>query len=181
MPALPIHDMGPCEIIYGYGESNAIALGPFLGATVLKGETGVEDIQEERYGEAAVDAIMTGTVVTMEMSMTRSTYAQLAEALNTTTAGDVLYLRNQLGCEMYDSARPLLIQPICDGVPSDDPASWVLLYKAFIVPGWELTWDRSTQRVFPLQVKVFVSQESGETGKFGQLGVEEESGVGGVV
>jgi hypothetical protein len=30
-----------------------------------KGETGTQDIQEERYGNAAVDAIMTGTVATL--------------------------------------------------------------------------------------------------------------------
>ncbi len=176
MPALPIKDMGPCEIVLGYGESDAINLGPFLGATTFTGETTVNDIQEERYGEAAVDAIMAGTVATLELSMTRSTLDQLNEVLN---AGGVLgsapyeyiKLKNQLGCEMYDLAKSVVIKPICDNVVSTDPSEWVHIYKAFPVPGWNLTYDRSTQRVFPITFKVFVSQESGEEGEFGTLGM----------
>lgn len=176
MPALPIKDMGPCEIVWGYGESTAMNLGPFLGATIFKGETSVQDIQEERYGEAAVDAIMTGTVATLELKMTRSTLDQLNEVLN---AGGVLgvapneyiKLKNQLGCEMYDIAQSVVIKPICDNAVSTDPAEWVQIYKAFPVPGWELTYDRSTQRVFPITFKVFVSQESGQEGEFGTFGM----------
>lgn len=175
MPALPIKDMGPCEIVFKYGETDALNLGPFLGATLFKGETNVQDIQEERYGDAAVDAIMTGTIATLECRMTRSTLEQLDEVLN---AGGILgstteyiKLKNQLGCEMYDIAYAVVIKPICDNVVSTDCSEWVHIYKAFPVPGWELTWDRSTQRVFPIKFKVFVSQESGYEGEFGTLGM----------
>lgn len=177
MPSLPIKDMGPCEIVWGYGESGAINLGPFLGATTFTGETTVNDIQEERYGEAAVDAIMSGTVANLELRMTRSTYEQLAEVLNDSeyAGGDVLTLRNQLGCEMYDISKAVVIKPICDNEVSTDPTEWVEIFHAFPVPGWELTWDRSTQRVFPITFKIFVSQESGKEGEFGTLGMESGS------
>jgi len=176
MPALPIKDMGPCEIVWGYGESGAINLGPFLGASTYKGETNVQDILEERYGDAAVDGIMTGTVATLELSMTRSTYLQLNEVLNAQyTSGQVMRLRNQLGCEMYDIAKQVVVKPICDGEISTDPAEWVHIYEAYPVPGWELVWDKSTQRVFPILFKIFVSQESGKEGDFGTLGMESGS------
>ena len=180
MPALPVKDMGPCEVVWGYGESGAINLGPFLGATIYKGETGSQDILEERYGDAAVDAIMTGTVATLELKMTRSTLAQLNEVLSAggvQTSGDhnYLILKNQLGCEMYDIAKAVVIKPICDNAVSTDPSEWIHIYKAFPVPGWELTYDKSTQRVFPIMFKIFVSQESGEEGEFGTLGMESGS------
>ena len=176
MPALPIKDMGPCEIVWGYGESGGIDLGPFLGATSYKGETNVQDILEERYGDAPVDAIMTGTVATLELSMTRSTLLQLTEVLNAEyTTGQVLRLRNQLGCEMYAISKQVVIKPICDGAVSTDPAEWVHVYHAYPVPGWDLAWDKSTQRVFPIKFKIFVSQESGWTGDFGTLGMESGS------
>ncbi len=172
MPALPIKDMGPCEIVWAYGESGAITLGPFLGATTYKGETGVKDIQEERFGEAAVDAVMTGTVATLELKMTRSTLEQLNEVLNAggilgSAPNEYIKMKNQLGCEMYDISKSVVIKPICDNQVSVDPHEWVQIFRAFPVPGWDLAWDRSTQRVFPIKFKVFVSQESGRGGRMG--------------
>ena len=182
MPALQIKDMGPCEIIWGYGESGAITLGPFLGATTYKGETKVTDIQEEGYGEAAVDAITTGTVATLELKMTRSTLDQLDQVFNpvtsgivTVSGGEYMIMKNNITCEMYAVAKAVVIKPICDTVASIDPLEWVEIYKAFPVPGWELTWDRSTQRVFPVTFKVFVSQESGQEGEFGTMGMDPSS------
>ena len=178
--SLQIKDMGPCEIVWGYGESAALNLGPFLGATVYKGETHTQDILEERYGDAAVDAIMTGTVATLEARMTRSTMLQLSKVLNEngltgTSPKQILILKNELGCEMYDIAKCVVIKPICDNAVSVEPSEWVEIYKAFPVPGWELTWDKATQRVFPIAFKIFVSQESGQIGEFGTLGMASGS------
>lgn len=181
MPALPIKDMGPCEIVWGYGESGAINLGPFLGATTYKGETGSEKILEERYGNAAVDAILTGTEATLELSMTRSTYLQLTEVLNAEyVSGQVMRMRNQLGCEMYDISKQIVIKPICENEVSTDPAEWTHIYHAYPVPGWELVWDKSTQRVFPIKFMIFVSQESGWEGDFGTMGMESGSSEFGI-
>lgn len=185
MPRLPIMDKGPCEVVWGYGESGAMNLGPFLGATLFKGETHVSDIYEERYGDAAVDAIMIGTVATLELRMTRSTLEQLNEILNAggilgSSPHEYIKLRNQLSCQMYDLAKALVIKPYCGdeyGVPevSTDPAEWVEIFRCFPIPGWELTWDKETQRVFPIAFKVFVSQESGEEGEFGLFGMPSGS------
>jgi hypothetical protein len=72
---------------------------------------------------------------------------------------------------MYEDAKQLVIKPICDGVVSTDPSEWVHIYHAYPVPKWELTWDRSTQRIFPITFMVFVSQVSGWLGDFGTLGM----------
>jgi hypothetical protein len=108
--------------------------------------------------------------------MTRSTLEQLNEVLN---AGGILgsepyqyiALKNQAGCNLYADAKRIVIKPICNNAVSVDPSDLVEIYKAVPIPGWELTWDRSTQRVFPISFLVFVSQESGEVGDFGRAGM----------
>lgn len=180
MPALPIGDIGPCEIVWNYGESAALYLGKYLGQVKLTMETNTQDVLEEQNGDAAVNAVFTGSIMKLDVPLTRSTLAQLKVALNTddpTDSGDHEYLKlkNQVGCGMYDLACAIVIKPICDGVVSVDPAEWIELYKCFPVPGMDLTFDKATQRIFPTTFKVFVSQESGFEGLFGTLGMESGS------
>lgn len=180
MPALPIGDMGPCEIVWGYGESSALYLGEYLGDVKLTMETNVQDILEESNGDAAVDAIFTGSVMNLEIPMTRSTLTQLNEVLlsgGVQTSGDHQYLNivNQVSCQMYSLARAIVIKPLCAGVVSVDPAEWIHLYHCYPVPAMDLTYAKATQRIFPVKFKVFVSQESGQEGDFGTLGMESGS------
>jgi hypothetical protein len=171
--ALPFGDMGPCDIVWGYGESGAITISPFLGTVTLGMEDTIHDIQEEGYGEAPVDAVSGGAVVTLDIPMTRATVDQLEAVLNAAREGDILYLSSRAGCPMYADARPLLIRPVCDNVPSADPSTYILLYKTFPFRKFELAWDRSTQRVFLIGFKVFPNQDSGYVGKYLQIGVAE--------
>lgn len=180
MPALPIGDMGPCEIVWGYGESGALYLGKYLGDVKLTQETNVTDILEEQNGDAAVNAIFTGSVMSLEIPMTRSTLVQLNEVLlagGVQTSGSVEYLKilNHVSCDMYSLAKSIVIKPICDGVVSTDPSEWVELFKCYPIPAMDLTYNKATQRIFPVKFKVFVSQESGYEGEFGTLGMESGS------
>lgn len=180
MPRLPIGDMGPCEIVWGYGESGALTLGPFLGGVTLRMDTTVHDVKEDRAGEAAVDGGFGGSVMELETPMTRSTLEQLNEVLlagGVVASGDheYIYLKNQIGCFMYDLAKALVIKPLCGDEVSDDPAEWIEIYKCYPVPALDLTYAPDTQRIFPIKWKVYVSQESGFEGKFGTLGMESGS------
>jgi hypothetical protein len=180
MPALPIGDIGPCEIVWNYGESAALYLGKYLGQVKLGMETNAQDVLEEQNGDAAVNAVFTGSIMSLEIPLTRSTLAQLQVALNTdapVTSGDHQYLKlkNQVGCDLYALAKAIVIKPICDGVVSIDPAEWIHLYKCHPIPGMDLSFDKATQRIFPTKFKVFVSQESGFEGDFGTLGMESGS------
>ncbi|MCK9598416.1 MAG: hypothetical protein WC583_02740 [Candidatus Omnitrophota bacterium] len=176
MPRLPIGDKGPCEVVWKYGESGEIVLGPFLGAVLFKGETGTSPINESRYGNSPVDAVYTGTEATLELSMTRSTYEQLEEVLNSEVQGtppnEYLPLINQLGCSLRDMAHPIAIKPICNNVVSEDETEWLIIYEATPVVGWNLSYDMETQRTFPVKFLVFPSEESGKEGWFGTLGAE---------
>ena len=179
MPKLPIGDMGPVEIVWDYGESAAMYLGEYLSGVKLTMSTTVHDIQEEAAGDAAVDAIYGGSVVELEIPLSRSTLAQLNEVLlsEIETSGDHQYLilKNAIGCDLYDLAKSVVLKPFCGDEVSTDPAEWIELYRCYPVPGMDLTFDRSTQRIFPTKFKVFVSHESGQEGDFGTLGMPSGS------
>lgn len=173
---LPFGDISPCEIVWGYGESGAAYLGAYLGEVKLTQETGVQKVEEEASGDAAVDAVFTGSSITLEVPMTRSTLDQLNEVLlaggvQGTTPNEYIYLKNHIGGDQYSKAKAIVIKPICEGIPSTDPAKWIQLYKCYPVPGLDLAFNRSTQRVFPIKFTVFPSRESGTVGKFGTVGM----------
>lgn len=176
MPTSVIKDMGPCEIVWGYGESTAAYLGKTAGDVKLTMTTNVADIKEDQAGDAAVNAILTGSVIEFEAPLTRLSAAELAAILNTSVEADgTIKIENQVECDLYSLARQVVIKPVCNNVPSIDPADWILLYKAYPIAGLDLTWNNSTQRIFPVKFKVFVSQESGYTGEFGTIGMPSGS------
>ena len=175
MPTLNILDKGPCEIVWGYGESSAVYLGKTLGDVKLTMTTNASDINEDQAGDAPVNAVLTGSVVDLETPLTRLSLEQLAVALNTEVDGDTVPIENQIGCDLYDLSRELVIKPLCGNEISDDPTTWVHLYKCYPLVNLDYTWNKDTQRIIPLKWKVFVSQDSGFEGKFGTQGMESGS------
>jgi hypothetical protein len=175
MPISPMLDKGPCEIVWGYGDSDAVYLGKTLGGIKLGMETAVSDVNEDQAGDAAVNAVLTGSVMTLEANFTRLSVDELALMLNTVESGGVINIENQIGCDLYTLARSLVIKPICGNVVSAEPKTWVEIYKAYPVAGLDLAYDKDTQRIFPVKFKIFVSQESGYEGLFGTIGMESGS------
>ena len=175
MPTLNIFDKGPAEIVWGYGESSAVYLGKTLGDVKLTMTTNASDINEDQAGDAPVNAVLTGSVVDLETPLTRLSLEQLAVALNTEVDGDTVPIENQIGCDLYDLSRELVIKPLCGNEISDDPTTWVHLYKCYPLVNLDYSWDKETQRIIPLKWKVFVSQDSGFEGKFGTQGMESGS------
>jgi hypothetical protein len=168
---LPFGDIGPCEIVWGYGESAPINLSPFLGSVELKQTDTIKDVQEEGFGEAAVDAVFGGGQMELDVPMTRSTLQQLEAVLLGQLAGSVLTLNGMVGCDMYASAKAMVIKPVCDNVASTDHATWINLFKTHPYRKWALQFDRSNQRVFLVGFKIFISQDSLTFGQFGTIGM----------
>lgn len=171
MPTLPILDKGPCEMVWGYGDSDAVYLGKTLGGVNLKFDTKDSDINEDQAGDAAVNAVMTGSTLLITAKFTRLTIDQLALLMHTIESGGVVNIENQIGCDEYALAKTLVIKPLCGNVISTDPATWTEIFKAYPVPSLDLTWDKDTQRIIPITFKCFVSQESGFLGDFGTIGM----------
>ena len=171
MPRLPMKDMGAAEVIWGYGESDAIVLTPHLGRISLKDTMASKDIQEEAFGDNPVDAVATGRPIEVSVPMTRSTLEQLEAVLHGTLLGDVLTVTAFVGCAMYDDSKAMLIKPMCDGVASVDHKEWVEIFHTYPLPAVDLGWARDEQRVFLVTFKTFVSQESGHQGEVYSIGV----------
>lgn len=181
MPKLPMGDISPCEVIWNYdppGAEVAQYLSPYLGTVTLGMVDSVSDVQEEGYGDAPVDAVFAGTVVTLSIPMARSRLAQLAVTIGyqemgvLSGSGRVLTLYNVAGCDMYSNSRQIVIAPVCNNAPDPDPNTWILLYKCHPFRDFELTYDRSGQRVHMVRFKVFPNQDSGYCGEYGTWGVE---------
>lgn len=175
MPTSPILDMGPAEVVWGYGESDAAYLGHTLGGVKVTMETNATDILEDQNGDAAVNAVLTGSVFNVEMTLTRLSLAELRRVMRQTeVAGKpcVVPIENQIGCDLYSLAKALVIKPLCGNVVSADPCEWLHIYKAYPLVSLDLTYDKDTQRVFPVKFKVFVSYDSGESGTFGTIGMD---------
>ena len=171
MPRLPIGDIGPCEVVWDFGGQNELNLSPFLGKVKLKDDDAVAKVYEEAYGDAPVDAVFSGSVMDLEVPMTRSTLAQI-EAMNpgSSLVGNVLTIRNKCGQAMYPSAKAICIKPMVNGVASTDVKEWTVLFKCAPYAAWEIGFDRKDQRVMLCKFMVFPSLESGEEGQYGTIG-----------
>lgn len=175
MPTSPILDMGPAEVVWKYGESDAAYLGHTLGGVKVTMETNAADILEDQNGDAPVNAVLTGSVVNIEMTLTRLSITELRRVMLTSEPVGlpcVTPIENQIGCDLYSLAGALVIKPLCGNVVSADPCEWLHIYKAYPLVGLDLTYDKDTQRVFPVKFKVFVSYDSGESGTFGTIGMD---------
>ena len=168
---LPMGDISSAEIVWGYGESGPTTLSPFFGAVNLSMAETMNDVQEEAHGDAPVDSVKGGLVMELTCPMARSSLDQLKIALDGPLTGNEIAITNKAGCNVRDRAKAIVIKPMCDGVPNPTRSTWIHLYHCFHSRQIELVYDRSTQRVFNVVFKVFVSLESGQLGKFGTVGV----------
>lgn len=172
MPTSPMLDKGPCVLVWGYGESDSAYLGKTLGDVKVTMETNVSDINEDQAGDAAVNAVLTGSVFNIEVPLTRLSVDELARVLNTVASECQIPLENQIGCDLYPLSKALVIKPICGNVISANPCEWVHFYHTYPIAGLDLTFNKDTQRIFPVKFKVFVSQDSGKEGLFGTIGMD---------
>jgi len=191
MPKLPMGDIGPCVVIWAYdmfAAGSPICLGPYLGTVSLRMTDSVSDVQEEGYGDAPVDGVFAGSVMELDVPMARSTLDELAATIGYGSMGakeyipetapftpvaddDVLMLKNMAGCAMYELAEAILIAPVCNNVPDADPKTWIMLFKCHPYREFELTFDRSGQRIHMVKFKVFPNQDSGYCGEYGLWGL----------
>lgn len=174
MPRYPFFDMGPAEVTWAYGVSGEEqTLSPFLGPIVLRITDAKQNIEEEGFGSTPVDAVLTGSEAELEIPMTRNTLAQLAVITHGELdgAGNLVIPAARVGCPLLDDARPILLRPVCANVPSVDVETWVLIYYAYPIRSFELSFSRDAQRTHLGRFMLFPSFDSGTYGKFWQYGL----------
>jgi hypothetical protein len=110
-------DLGPAVINYDPSGVD-INLYPTFGSIVFTSNTAdqVRDVMEDGHGDAPVDAVPMGRIVTVEADFTRLTLLQLIRVIPGATGdSDTLAVGNLAGCAVYDSAVQIIIKPLCDG------------------------------------------------------------------
>jgi hypothetical protein len=155
VPKFPFGDIGPGLVTLGYGESDALSFGPTLSQTSIKIKDEKVNVEEERYGSTAVDMVISGTSCEIELPVTRLSAANLLAALKGDPVGSDIGIFAHAGCASKERSRPMLIQPLCDGIPNPDPASWVYFYYTDFVRNIDLGFDRKGQRVLLLVFTAF--------------------------
>lgn len=166
-------DLGPAIINWdpdGVNEN----LYPTFGSVVMTSNTidQVRDIMEDGHGDAPVDAVPMGRIVTVDVDFTRLTLLQLAMVIPG-SAGDVdtLKVPNLAGCAVYDLAKGMIIKPLCDGdVISADPNEWTTFFKAYPFEAIELNYNKDDQRISHITFKIFPDNLSGNVGQLYRFG-----------
>ncbi len=173
MPELPMGEISAAEILWDPAAlgGTEVSFKSAFGTVNLRGTDTINPIQEERFGDAMVDAVHGGMPMELEVPLTRTALTKLVTVLHGAVTGDALTLINKAGCKALENAKPIFIKPMCGGLANVDPATWAHLYLCYPFRAFELPYDRSTQRVFTVLFHCFVSTESATIDTFGTIGV----------
>lgn len=164
--ALPIGDLGPCQVLWG-GED----LGATLGGVTFKEEVTSVDIKEDGHGETPVDAVFTGRKVTIECKFTRSSLEQLEAMITGSVAGATnLKVVNTVGDQMFANAEELILKPLVNNVASATATEWLHVHKTYPVAAVEFGYDNSGQRIINVTFRAFPDDASGQVGEIWRMG-----------
>jgi len=172
MPKLPMGDISAAAIIYRYGESDEIILTPVRGTVSVRIGAGKSNVEEEGMGDAAVDAVLTGKVIEVDVPLTRIDKDKIALVSLGERVGGKVTIPNQAGCALYERSHAMAVVPLCNNKPSVDPDTYIIFYKAHPYPAIDLAYNRADQRIFLTKFAVFPSQESGQVDEFGNFFLE---------
>lgn len=166
-------DLGPAVINWdpsGVDED----LYPTFGSIVMTSNTAdqVRDVMEDGHGDAPVDAVPMGRIVTVEADFTRLTLLQLAMVIPGSAGdADTLAVPNIAGCAVYDDAKQMIIKPLCDGdTISADTDEWTTFFKAYPFEAVELNYNKDDQRIYHVTFKIFPDDTSGNVGELYRFG-----------
>jgi len=160
----PMKDLGPCSVTF-----NSIDLGATDGGVIMKHSEDTKPVKEDQQGTTEVDGIKVGKSVEIEVPLTRSSLAILAQVIGGSSySGNRLRVRNQVGVSMLDGAALLILKPIIDGVASTDASTWLNAFKAAPRADFEIAFNNAGQRVYKVMFKVF--PDSANNYKMWQIG-----------
>ena len=131
MPASPIKDLGPCIVIWDNDGAQELQLSPSFGGILFRDEVLGVDVKEDQQGETIVDTVHTGRVVEVTVPMTRSTLAQLENAIKgSVDSATNLKVSNKVGVNVFPLSKELLIQPIEDGIAAAT-STWLHVHRTY--------------------------------------------------
>lgn len=165
-------DKGPAHYIWDYGGTNILLNKAYEGGQInFKQE--YEAINIDQFGGFPVSAIVSGGEANISIPIAQKTLHQLSKvvpASNYTAEGN-LQLSVEVGCDMYDLAKSMVIKPVCANVANSDQGTWTWIHKCFPICEFEFNFNVSDQRVFALNFICFPSQDSATLGVVLQMGM----------
>lgn len=173
---MQLRDISPGAAILDYGPSGHenLEIRPTLGTINLNDEEQVAPVHEEEFGDAPVSHVSKGSLVSVEVPMTRITLLTLSKIFPHGTelkSADVLIFKNDVGDDYFLESTNLIIRPIVKNVLSTDPSEWVQVYHVHPRRSWTLGWDRESQRVLNIVFEVYPRQSGANIGHMYQFGV----------
>lgn len=172
---LPLRDISPGAIILDYGGSGHenLEIRPTFGTININDEEQVAPVHEGEFGNAPVSHVSKGTLVSIEVPMTRITLLTLSKIFPHGTelkSADVLIFKNDVGDDYFSESTNAVIRPIVKNVISTDPSEWVYFYHVHPRRAWTLGYDPEGQRVLNIVFEVYPRQSGDHIGDMYQFG-----------
>lgn len=164
-------DAGPGVVNWDPDTAN-LNIYPTNGSILFKSELEGLQIYEDGHGNAPVDEIATGRLVSLEADFTRLTLVLLAIVIHgSTQVGDYLDVPNKVGQAFYALAKTLIVKPLSDGnVINADEKTWIRIFKGYPKEQIELAYSKADQRIMHALFSVFPDNLSGNIGMMYRIG-----------
>ena len=151
-------ELGPCGVFFGTAGAE-VDLGKTLGGVSIKITDDSVDLKSDQYGTGPEDSVITGTTVTVEMSLAEITFDDLAIALNQTKFGTLLTGgipgESNVGTAMLANSDSLVLKKYVAGAVSATATNHITFPAAHAVGDIELSYDADNQRVMKVMFKCF--------------------------
>lgn len=151
MAQLDIKDLGICDV-----EFDGTSLGQSVGAVIFKEVLNEAPVKENSKGD--VDDILTGSLVTVDVPLGRSSLLELSKvmphAVYNAVAG-TLVMMNPINISLASKAKELILKPVVDGLVSTTPTDWLTVYKCAPRTTVELPFDEENQRTYAVLFKAY--------------------------
>lgn len=163
-------DLGPAIIDWDSGTELYPTFGSIVFTSDLAGQA--RDVMEDGHGDAPVDSIDMGRIVTVAADFSRMEMTKLQDVVHGSSGdSDTLLVPNKAGNAVYDDAKPIIIKPLTDGnVISTDNTEWINIFKAYPFEILELGFNKDDQRIFHVTFKVYPDNTSGNVGNLYRFG-----------
>ena len=176
MPQGKLGDINPGAFILDYGDSphENIEIRPTLGTLQINIEEGISDVFEEEFGDAPVDTVSKGTVITIDAPFTRLDGWHLSQIFPNkfeVQSADELIIKNCAGYSYFENSIPAVIRPLVCNELVTDRSEWVYFWHVHPVMNFQLGYDRENQRMYSVQFKVYPVQTVVRRGQLCKWGV----------
>ncbi len=171
MPSSPIKDLSPCIVIWDDDGAQELQLSPSFGGVLFRDEVLGVDVKEDQQGETIVDTVHTGRVVEVTVPMTRSTLAQLENAIKgSVDSATNLKVSNKVGVNVFPLSRELLLQPIEDGIAAAT-STWLHVHRTYPFSNLEWTFNNEGQRITNVIFKAYPDDKTGQVNEMWRVGL----------